>query len=461
MTERVWGCLHSMEQKRIRWGSALRGLVLLLLLALILLPCGSARAEEPVPDLSGVSRLYGETRYETAFQAADALKAALGLERFPALVIADGRGYADALSGSPLAVEKRAPILLSSGEDGERLAAWANENLEPGGTIYLLGGPSAVPETVERSMERVPGAQVLRLGGANRYETNLRILNALSGSYETLMVCTGANYADSLSASALGLPILLVSADGLTAEQRDYLDSSAFSGIRVIGGEAAVGSGTEDRLGQVCPTLRLGGTDRYDTGATIAEAFFPEAEAAVLAYGLNFPDGLCGGPLAHALNGPLLLAEDGKTGAAAGYARARAIWMGRVLGGPSLISDAAAAEIFSLPPVYSPIRYELNGGTNDPANPDSYREGQSLKLAPAARDNYRFLGWYREKSFRTLVEEIGPEETGELTLYAKWTLAALEISGEGSTDMIWSWWYHPQVISRGDQLYWCYATSEG
>ena len=46
----------------------------------------------------------------------------------------------------------------------------------------------------------------------------------------------------------------------------------------------------------------------------------------------------------------------------------------------------------------------------------------------------------------------------------KWQLEALNINREGASDMIWSWWSYPQVISYNnlqDNVYWGFTTSEG
>ena len=80
----------------------------------------------------------------------------------------------------------------------------------------------------------------------------------------------------------------------------------------------------------------------------VAETFFKNPKAAVLAYGQDFPDGLCGGSVANAMGGPLLLATTGKAEQAAAYAQSNGIKTGAVLGGPTLISDIAVRYIFQM-----------------------------------------------------------------------------------------------------------------
>ena len=83
---------------------------------------------------SEVVRLFGQGRYDTAYAVADALKEALGVEKFEAVVVATGKNFADALAGSYLAVEKNAPILLTNGKDDNvaELHAYIAANLVEG-----------------------------------------------------------------------------------------------------------------------------------------------------------------------------------------------------------------------------------------------------------------------------------------------------------------------------------------
>jgi hypothetical protein len=62
----------------------------------------------------------------------------------------------------------------------------------------------------------------------------------------------------------------------------------------------------------------------------VAETFFDAPTAAVLAYAQNFPDGLCAGPLAAAMDAPLLLTSINKEARAIAYATALEIGDGYV-----------------------------------------------------------------------------------------------------------------------------------
>ena len=293
---------------------------------------------------SATIRIFGANRYETSFKISDTLKELSTVSKYDTVIIASGKSFADALAGSYLAAVKNAPILMASGKNNSDLKAYIQENMSADGTVYLLGGTAAVPASVETTLANY---NVKRLGGDNRYETNLLILNEAGVTNEDILVCTGNDFADSLSASASKRPILLVK-KSLTDDQKAFLKAHSGNSIYVIGGTAAVNTTIEKDLKSYGSVERIGGATRFETTVLFAEKFFSNPSTAVLAYAKNFPDGLCGGPLAISLDAPLILTMTGKTTAAAEYMDKYDISSGVVLGGASLISDDSARTIFGL-----------------------------------------------------------------------------------------------------------------
>ena len=297
---------------------------------------------------SEVVRLSGSSRYETGIKAAEQLKEVLGVEKFDTVVIATGTNAADALSGSYLATVKKAPILLTNGkeENVKTLHEFIKANVKKGAKLYILGGEKAVPASV--ASIKKDGYSVCRLSGSSRYETNLAILKeaGLEGQ-EDLLVATGKDFADSLSASAVAKPILLVKPEtSLTAEQKKVV--SEFQNIYVVGGTGAVSTSVEQELKEFGTVKRLSGVGRYETSVAVAEEFFQSPDQMIIAYGKNFPDGLCGGPLAAALNAPLILTKDGNEKTASAYAEKYEITSGYVLGGTGVLKDETVKTIFHL-----------------------------------------------------------------------------------------------------------------
>ena len=311
--------------------------------------CENCGVEDPnhTKPVEGVTRLAGNSRYETAFAIADEMKRILGVNKFDAVILASSENFADALAGSYLAAVKEAPILIAKQKYASMVCGYLNENLAEGGTVYILGGTAAMPSSIlaDLTVEYKP----VRLAGDDRYATNLAILDKAGIGSKDLLVATGRDFADSLSASATGLPILLVdgkSGKHLSQEQKDFL-ATVKGDIYIIGGNSAVPAELREEIEAASgkATQRIAGGSRYETSVKIAEKFFTGADSAVVAFAGDYPDGLCGGPLACAVKAPLILTKDGKSEAPA-YTTGHDITSGYVLGGDGLISDGFAKSIF-------------------------------------------------------------------------------------------------------------------
>ena len=289
-------------------------------------------------------RIAGQTRYDTSFKIAGAMKELLGKEKFDSIIIASGKNFPDALAGSYLASVKSAPILMTNGNNVATLKEYILNNLKEGGHVYILGGEAAVPDNVYEELVNSVRGIVKRLSGATRYETCLRILREAGVGNTDVIVCTGRGFADSLSASATGLPILLVGKE-LTDAHRDFLSHLENSDLYIVGGSSAVSEEIEDELNAYGNVFRVAGQTRYETSVAVAETFFNQPTAAVLAYAKNFPDGLCGGPLAYLRTVPLILTATGKEAEAIAYGENEGLHYGAVLGGSGLISNKTAKQI--------------------------------------------------------------------------------------------------------------------
>lgn len=301
--------------------------------------CGIPKEQENKPQ-----RIAGSHRYETSFLVADQMKTVLGIARFDTVVVACGTNFADALSGSYLAVTKNAPILLACNVEwvNDLVKDYIRENVNPGGTVYILGGKGAVPTSFEEGLD---GFVIRRLAGGSRFDTNLMILEEAGVGNKPILVSTGVGFADSLSASASGQPILLVWKN-LTDGQKAFLESVRGRNIYILGGTGAVSQEMEEQLGEYGKVSRLAGSGRFETSVAIAEASFTSPSSVVLAYAWDFPDGLCGGPLAALMNAPLILTMEKYEAAAAEYVAEWGIASGMILGGEKKIPDSSVNKIF-------------------------------------------------------------------------------------------------------------------
>ena len=78
------------------------------------------------------------------------------------------------------------------------------------------------------------------------------------------------------------------------------------------------------------------------------------------------------------------------------------------------------------------IEYNLNRGTNNALNPETYTiESPEITLENATRTGYTFAGWYKNADFSGYpVEKIATGTIGNITLYAKWEVTNYSISYE-------------------------------
>ena len=295
-----------------------------------------------------VIQVYGKLRYHTAMGVAEQLKEEMGVDKFNTIIVATGEDFADALSGSYLSYVKNAPILLINERSATEVTAYINANLVSGGKVYVLGGDAAIEDSW---IKGIKSSNIDRLSGRTRYETNIEILKEAGVTSGQILVATGRNFADSLSAASAKKPIFLVdgNADTLRTSQKEYLSGLRGDSYYIIGGEAAVSEAMEDVIADYGTIIdRVKGKDRYGTSIAVAETFVPNPESAVVAWGKNFPDGLCGGLLAVVSGSPVILSSEEKAEIAKDYIAEHGITDGYVLGGDACFKDSVVAKIFGI-----------------------------------------------------------------------------------------------------------------
>lgn len=287
-------------------------------------------------------RVDGKNRFETAISSADMLKKLYGIEKFDTIIVASGDSYADALAGSYLAKTKKAPILLVNNFVEPLVKEYIDNNLNSGGTVYILGGEGVVSKRFEDS---VSGCNVKRLGGYDRFETNLNILKEAGVNAEDILVCSSESFADSLSAASTGKPVLLVDRN-LKASQKEYLESLGDRTYYMIGGTAVVSEEVEKELAAYGTTDRIAGANRFATSKAITDKFFYEgSDALIIASGDDFPDGLTGGAVALAKQAPIILVNDMNIAGAKAYAERFGINQLIIIGGNGAVSDSIVENI--------------------------------------------------------------------------------------------------------------------
>lgn len=291
------------------------------------------------------TRVGGDTRYDTAIAAARQMNTG----SYDNAVLVCGENYPDALSGVPLAAEYDAPILLIGSSDSEnnKTYNYLNSNVNRDGTIFVLGNQAALPDSVISRLQTYGFQNIVRLGGADRYETNMAVINYMTieeGS--DIIIATGTNYADGLSASSIAgkenIPIFLANS-WLSQEELNKILEIKPEHIYIIGGTNAVSNGVEEQLTAIgrSGVVRFSGVDRFETSLLVANYFFQTSTYAVAAYGYNYPDALAGSVMAGYYDAPVLLIDANHTIGARDYlnGNGRSITTVWVMGMKQVISD--------------------------------------------------------------------------------------------------------------------------
>lgn len=297
-----------------------------------------------------VQRMAGDTRYDTM---SELISNVGGWSASDKVILASGANYPDALSASALAGVHDAPIILTDPAELSSKAAATIKQLGPS-TIYVVGGPSAVSDEVLQAANNICGSSTIRLYGSTRYETSLEILRQCNSSSDTVIVATGANYADSLSISPYAYvtksPIVLCDPyGGLTQEAIEAIRAGGFSKAILVGGNAAVPDVVISQLNNANIATdgirRLSGATRYETSTQITAfeisgtSLFT-ADPLGFATGSNYADALAMGPCMGRINSPLLLVDNGAQTACAYIERFKGnVGNAFVAGGINAVSD--------------------------------------------------------------------------------------------------------------------------
>ena len=168
---------------------------------------------------------------------------------------------------------------------------------------------------------------VTRMAGGDRTGTAIAVSRTLfpgDGVATAAVLATTTTYADSIAggrlASAIKGPLLLTPTDHLQSDVAGEVRRTVRPGgtVYVLGQTKALSQRVRDALAELDDTYiitRVGGADRYETAARIAEVVTNRTGNTdgpiYLASGANFPDGLAVAALAGKSGGVVLLTGDG------------------------------------------------------------------------------------------------------------------------------------------------------
>lgn len=290
-------------------------------------------------------RIYGATRYETSYLAAKK-----GWTTSDTVIIAPGMSYPDALCAGPLAAKNNAPILLAKNESLSNQSELKSllSSLKVKKAI-IVGGPTVLSTSFENGIKSM-SISTERLGGLNRYETSVKIAEAV-GTKGEVAIATGTGFADSLSISAVagikGMPILLTKNSEFPSSARSYLNSKNITKTYVVGGSVII----SDALFKTFKNPeRLGGSDRYATNEIILNRFKSSLNTSqmYLTLGTNFPDALSVSALASKNSSFVILHSDSEVkGPTMNIVTQNRDSINKiyVIGGPQLITSTALSKL--------------------------------------------------------------------------------------------------------------------
>lgn len=250
--------------------------------------------------LDETERIAGPTRFETAARIAertqagelpDAATEAFELQGDTAAFLATGLDWPDSMAASPGAYGGGYPILLTA---AEALHPAAARGLRASGAevVVILGGTGVVGQEVAREL-RDQGYEVVRLAGADRWETATEVAAAFDDAFgygtHHVGLATGFAFADALaSAPYLGqgpAPLTLTPATATVGSAESFFSGRAgeVATLHVFGGTQAVGPSVVDAYRQ----RAAGPTDDTALAGTVTDAATgdPVAHATVTAEG--------------------------------------------------------------------------------------------------------------------------------------------------------------------------------
>ena len=335
--------------------------------------------QTPTPGAPQVFRVDAGTGVTAAVPQAVAMsQAAFQAGKATHAVLARADVFADALAGSSLTLGL-GPLLFS-GPTGALAPATRKEllrTLPSGATVYLLGGQTALPVSIEGELVAL-GLRPQRLAGATREATAVVIARTLAerrraagfADNGVVLLATSGNWPDAVAAGSLGayygLPILVTPSTTLHPATADGLRELSPTGLVVLGGPTAISDHVFAQAAgwaRSAPgdVVRLAGADRYGTAIQIA-TYFEDALAGggvsprcVIGANIVRADGwahvLSASPLAGAYGCVVVpftgVAGDGLPTATRDYVRGFGI-DGVLAGDVDVLTDPAAAALQAL-----------------------------------------------------------------------------------------------------------------
>lgn len=189
-----------------------------------------------------VKRLGGSDRFATNKTIVNSMN----VEKGTPVIIANGYGFADALSISSVAALKGYPIIMSNKMNLPSDIKSTINDIQPS-KVFLIGGEGSLSNSLIDELKNIVSSlddsSIVRIGGNTRYETSLNICKYFNLDTNSAVIASGKGFPDALSGSALAAklnaPIILTDGSNII-EQKRYLDATNYSSLFLLGGKASV-----------------------------------------------------------------------------------------------------------------------------------------------------------------------------------------------------------------------------
>ena len=280
-----------------------------------------SNGESNIPSSNNIKviRMEGKDRYETASKISK-----IGWKKGSKnVVIVNGneKNMVDGLSATPFANAKNAPLLLSNNKILPSSTINELKRLKPD-NVYVIGGNASIPESIVKSIKDYTDADVVRIGGSNRYETSLKIAEQLDKvvDVDEVYISSGNGEVDALSiASVAGKeksPIILTNVNKLDDKSYNFIKSENVKNTYFIGGNKKISDSVIKQVDKIVSSdvskNRIAGENRKDTNAKVLSNFYTNKllNGVVVAKDDVLIDALAVGSFAAKNDMPVIIGKD-------------------------------------------------------------------------------------------------------------------------------------------------------
>ncbi|WP_051599298.1 cell wall-binding repeat-containing protein [Metaclostridioides mangenotii] len=233
-----------------------------------------AQKEEPEKDITKIEYLTGKDRYDTAVKISQNTFTSANN-----IILVNDSSLPDALSVTPYAKVKNAPILLTQSNKLNDQTRKEIERLKAK-NVYIIGGENSVNKDVKNDLES-RGYTVKRISGEDRYATSLTVakeLDKISNISEISVVNGEKGLADAVSIGAIsaqnGMPIILTNPTDNMVNIIELVKTENINKTYVVGGDRWFPNDIANKLPSV---ERISGIDRNMTNLKVINRFYKDS----------------------------------------------------------------------------------------------------------------------------------------------------------------------------------------